>query len=1111
MKTLTVTLLLSLTAMMALPATLPRVHAVLSNGNNYWSAYGPSENQLLYKVYNDFTAMFTDFNTGGIDITDWPVQPGDLGNFIGNPDFFVTTGQGEFGIDQVDYNHQDPFLGVAWQTARTTGTPSLTITNTVVNQPAGSFQLIVNLKNLEEGGATITDVNNLVTATISGQTLATATASGPSGTYTLSVLSSVPASYSIATTIYSGAVTMFTSGTTQPVCPATNTCTATLSVNYNSGSTLKPSTAGIAMARAIAHLVNKPQFLTGSYLTTAAGVTVAKCLDVQAPSAQNLMGSISTATDACEAEGVGVAHSSSVDLATLNAECGDANIAALITLFGTTCAPSALYLLHSSPVVGAASCTQASIGATCFPSQSAFTYPGYASSLDLAAACVYFMEAGFTTTGAGTGTIAQQCQNVANGVGHLNNNGLTALIYIRTDPKRKPYGTEIADSINYLYGSVTVSGTTVTNTGGTMNYGINTSPSYWTIGQIASIVFSVATVADWNIYTGAFTLGSTPDHLYSLYSSQFASNLCGPGKSSTFPNNYPIWCDPAFDTQANAGENVAGVTFPGFQQAAILGATRGMTNAIFSGINQFVGLNAWSDQPVSPGLGSSLVSIQGHGFEAATGYLLNMQPVPGYVPTNPLFYASGCNTSTGAGCTAQGQALIRRSMAQATTHMNPYTATTAWEFEPLIQIYDSMLAVDPNSAGLCQTQPGGSAHCVDWMTTSHSTSFDGTTGLSTQTWNLRGDIFFHDGVAVTAHDVCFSILSDKQAPSANSLPSVANVVSCTAVTNRVVSVVLTGNSPFNELNIGGLFILPEHVWAPICGGLTAGTDACVTPANLAATTLDPVAAGDMVGSGPWVCNTSVGVSTIAGQASCTQNADGSAGGQALAGGARILLNRNVAYMRCCANAPTPEHGIATTNLQALEWSDSNKDGKVNILDIASAAAAFGTTDPYFANPIYAATTSGTVDIGDIATIASYFDDGLTAPFLGTPTTAHTATPPAGLTQVNPQTDPYRIDLGSGNFLYYQGVTVSGSSVTLRTDPCATCTWSLFLETGGTTVLSWDSGDPLGTHLPVAACQNLPISGPGSVCTTYPGGNADIEIFNGPGNLKYGQEAIGAAN
>src|SRR6266568_2754754 len=1066
MKTLTVTLLLSLTAMMVLPATLPRVHAVLSNGNNYWSAYGPSADQLLYKVYNDFTAMFTDFQAGGIDITDWPVQPGDLGNFIGNPDFFVTTGQGEFGIDQVDYNHQDPFLGVAWQTARTTGTPSLVINSLVANQPAGSFQLIVNLKNIEEGGAAITDVNNLVTATISSQTLPTATASGPSGTYTLSVLSSVPVSYSIATTIYSGAVTMFTSGGTQPVCPATNTCTATLSVNYNSGSTLKPSTAGIAMARAIAHLVNKPQFLTGSYLTTSAGVTVAKCLDVQAPSAQNLMGSISTTTDACEAEGTGIAHSSSVDLATLNAECSDANIAALIALVGTTCAPAALYLLKSSPVVGAASCSQASIGVNCFPTQSAFTYPGYASSLDLAAACIYLVEAGFTITGAVGTTIAQQCNNVANGIGHLNNNGLTALIYIRTDPKRKPYGTEIADSINYLYGSVTVSGGSVTNTGGTMNYGINTSPSYW------------------NIYTGAFTLGSTPDHLFALYHSQFASTLCGDGSKSTFPNNYPIYCDPAYDTQANAGENVAGVTFPGFQQAALLGATRGMTDAIFSGINQFVSLNCWSHQPST---GSGLVSVQGHGFEAASGFLLNMQPVPGYTAGNSLY-----------NCPNGDPLVMRRSMAQTTTHMNPYTATTAWEFEPLIQIYDSMLAVDPNSAGLCQTQPGGSAHCIDYMTTSHSTSFDGTTNLSTQTWNLRGDIFFHDGVAVTAHDVCFSILSDKQAPSANSFPSVANVVSCTAVTNRVVSVVLTGNSPFNELNIGALFILPEHVWAPICGGVSAG-DACVTPANLASTTLDPVAAGDMVGSGPWVCNTSVGVSTIAGQASCTQNADGSAGGQALAGGARILLNRNLAYMRCCANEQTPEHGIATTNLQALEWSDSNKDGKVNILDIAAAAAAFGTTEPYFANAVYAATTSGTVDIGDIATIASYFDEGLTAPFLGTVTGPHSSTPPAGLTQLNPNTDPANVAV-SGGTLYVQGATLSGTTLTLHTDPCPstnTCVYSVYTDTGTTAILGStgsgynDFGEAINSHTLI--CNHIAVA---STCGIPASTDVDIVVYQG---------------
>jgi len=99
--------------MMVFPSTLPRVHAILSNGNNYWANYGPNVDNLLYKVYTDFTGMFTDFTSGQLDSTDWPVQPGDLSSFITNPDFFVLTKQPEFGIFELDINHMDPLINFA--------------------------------------------------------------------------------------------------------------------------------------------------------------------------------------------------------------------------------------------------------------------------------------------------------------------------------------------------------------------------------------------------------------------------------------------------------------------------------------------------------------------------------------------------------------------------------------------------------------------------------------------------------------------------------------------------------------------------------------------------------------------------------------------------------------------------------------------------------------------------------------------------------------------------------------------------------------------------------------------------------------------------------------
>ncbi len=172
---------------------------------------------------------------------------------------------------------------------------------------------------------------------------------------------------------------------------------------------------------------------------------------------------------------------------------------------------------------------------------------------------------------------------------------------------------------------------------------------------------------------------------------------------------------------------------------------------------------------------------------------------------------------------------------------------------------------------------------------------------------------------------------------------------------------------------------------------------------------------------------------------------------------------------------------------------------MNILDIAAAAAAFGTTEPYFANAVYAATTSGTVDIGDIATIASYFDEGLTAPFLGTVTGPHSSTPPAGLTQLNPNTDPANVAV-SGGTLYVQGATLSGTTLTLHTDPCPstnTCVYSVYTDTGTTAILGStgsgynDFGEAINSHTLI--CNHIAVA---STCGIPASTDVDIVVYQG---------------
>ena len=483
----------------------------------------------------------------------------------------------------------------------------------------------------------------------------------------------------------------------------------------------------------------------------------------------------------------------------------------------------------------------------------------------------------------------------------------------------------------------------------------------------------------------------------------------------------------------------------------------------------FTALEAWDWSQVSSnglfGQGSSLVPTASGGFGSGSGFwsLLNMRPRLGYLPTNSLYWASGCNLSNGAGCslgsfcnpptvTSGCQNVIRRSLSQPTLHLNPFEASTPQELEIVSELYDSMLQVNPATSGV-NSQP------FFWMVS------DVTGLLSFETFTLRGGLYFQDGQPVTGDDVCFSILAYKGISSSAFFSNVANVATCTVgfaggFGPPNLTVFLTPVTSFDPntswVQIGLVPILPAHVWASHCGwNKQPGQhyDNSTVPSSFANTdcsssTFDPVAAGLMIGSGPWVCNSSIGVSTISGQPSCAQNANGSIGGQALASGSRILLKRNLGYMRCCDNLQVAENGLATSDLQVLEWADGDKDGWVAFPDSMQVSACVNQppiTNPqcfpdriaYWAHPLFSAWsggggTSGTVDIGDVANLASLWEAGMTAPFHGANTADFTSTPPSMLGLDSLEEDPFRLDVGlmTGGLAntvvaYYQGFSYKG--------------------------------------------------------------------------------------
>jgi hypothetical protein len=699
--------------------------------------------------------------------------------------------------------------------------------------------------------------------------------------------------------------------------------------------------------------------------------------------------------------------------------------------------------------------------------------------------------------------------NVVGGVtAHLSNGGQKLAYLIRLPgafPARPRYGMISADEIQFIFG--TGAGTA----GGTICYGFlqpavgpgatcsaasATAPTLYSIGQVGADVFQSSN--RWNLYTGAQSHGSTPDAiLYNLHS-QFGGSSgtgfsCG-GPLADFPGDYDVQCDPVLDTQAFAGEFSPSFTasFALFQNTATLASTRGVLSTIFSNINKYVALNSWNTEHL--GTQSSLAPGFGVGFEASGSgsyqTLLNMRP-------------SGAVTS-GAFQAGGGQAgLIRRANTGAgTLHQNPFQANTIWEVDLINGIFDTMLAINPNTGG-------STLQLIDWMTKSHSSSFDSASGHNTQIWNLRNDICWQDttppapGVPcdrpVTADDVCFSILMARDGP-ARYLSAVQDVLTCTYPDPQTVVVVHNGLSAFQDINIGGAYILPAHLWGTACGwaagphdsshepnvpyNSVTGVGVIASPCSSArfdpmaltfagapfSTPLPPNVSGLMVGSGPYMCIVPAhnGAGPAAGKigGSCAIDpATGLLQGQALAVGHIQVETKFQSYMRCCDN----QQG---SNLQALSWADSTKIGKVTIVAASALSFVFGTNDPYFGHPLYG--SAGSVGIGQAAFMANAFDSGTIAPCVSfsCPGPPNEPTPAAALLGPDPSLDPYVANLGSGNSVYYLGLTAG----TLDLAPTGTVAASSLTATyRGTTV----TGTVDATHgwiafTGLAASNNTPL-------------------------------------
>src|SRR5256712_9288645 len=201
---------------------------------------------------------------------------------------------------------------------------------------------------------------------------------------------------------------------------------------------------------------------------------------------------------------------------------------------------------------------------------------------------------------------------------------------------------------------------------------------------------------------------------------------------------------------------------------------------------------------------------------------------------------------------------FRQSFLTTVDSLSPFQFSTLWDAYLLSNIYDSLFVQNPqctNSATLAAT--AGVPQCssilqnIDWMTTSHSflcypggpacTSTTLGYGNSTYFANTAADLrlslnranHWQDAGPVTAWDVKYSYIN-LNATGAFQATSLANVAHINVIDEFTLDLNLKAKGPFTEFFIGGVTIIPGHVWSA-CGASTWNSG--VTGKNIAGTAI----------------------------------------------------------------------------------------------------------------------------------------------------------------------------------------------------------------------------------------------------------------------------------
>ena len=470
---------------------------------------------------------------------------------------------------------------------------------------------------------------------------------------------------------------------------------------------------------------------------------------------------------------------------------------------------------------------------------------------------------------------------------------------------------------------------------------------------------------NWWLYTGGFgSIFPYDSLLYGQFNSLFVSGgawdnpPCASTTSSTGATNYQYSCVPAYDSISHTMEFSPCATASGDPTP---GQTR--TTVTFGNCSSPVALSAQSAGYQTEDIYGKLeLWIPIYGPSEQFGYLAKWNSV---VNSQGLFVP---NFFTWLNAHSAGLNSVTQAFAAPTKSLNPYAASTVFDFQTIGNIYDSLGSLNPALSGqyFDYLANGNSTPCNTNLSIpcdlAHLGYTPPTGTVATIRFSLRPDIFWqsdtsgaHPARPLTSWDVQFTYLTLARGGCFNTcFPPFINIH---VLDKANFDLNLNAIGPFTLfggfVGVANTPIVPGRYWSSSCSGATwdadiaAGTvpDSCMFVSSaMGSITFDPlsstpdngVAPGILIGSGPFECQSSNGVVGTGCSSTGTQNPP-PGGSYTLT---RFGCNRATGTCNVPGANPTSTYFRSDGNLALAIWAGTNGDSTHDAITISSVAFCF---------------------------------------------------------------------------------------------------------------------------------------------------------------------------